>query len=405
VKTATTVPVPSGPVQAVIGVDPRLTYQKMLGWEATAQAGEVDSPLFGQYKDLLYDRAVNDLGINRLRLEVHESASGFDLARLDQKMQRVVLPIKQRLEARGERLFLNMCVVGNRFATNPSGYANATLGVYRHMQSAYGFLPDRWEVALEPDTFAWGPISNVSNAIVAAGNTLKANGFPVAFSAPSSLDMHRSATWMDDIAKNPTALGYVSEFVYHSYSSASDTTRQAIAAKGARYGKTTAMLEHIAAPYDELHADLKLANVSAWQQYTLAYPAAHDDGAQYYWIDKSKSTPEQAVVLSNQARYLRQYFKYIRLGSVRIGANTTNASFDPLAFVNANGAYVVVINAKSPGAFSVQGLPPGTYEASYSLYGQNVVKASDLSVLGGQSLTTSIPGTGLITIAEKGLVP
>ena len=36
-------------------------------------------------------------------------------------------------------------------------------------------------------------------------------------------------------------------------------------------------------------------------------------------------------------------------------------SFDPLAFINANGTYVVVVKADTPGSFSIENLPPGTY--------------------------------------------
>src|SRR4030095_4081640 len=57
--------------QAVVTLNPGVTFQTMLGWEATAQAGQVVfKQIFPKYKDALYDATVNDLGINRIRLEI-----------------------------------------------------------------------------------------------------------------------------------------------------------------------------------------------------------------------------------------------------------------------------------------------------------------------------------------------
>ena len=59
------------PVQAAgtVVIDPTTTHQTMAGWEATAWASQ-ESPAFPNFKDALFDQAVDDVGINRLRLEV-----------------------------------------------------------------------------------------------------------------------------------------------------------------------------------------------------------------------------------------------------------------------------------------------------------------------------------------------
>jgi O-glycosyl hydrolase len=389
--------------RAVISLDPRTTYQTMLGWEATAQAGEVDSPGFPAYQDFLFDQAVNDLGINRLRVEVREarSGSGFDLDRFDRKMRLVALPMKQRLEARGERLFLNICTV-EAFRNNPTGYANAVLGLYRHLQATYGFLPDRWEVALEPESFNWGPPASMVNTMVATGDLLKANGFPVAFTAPSNPSIDSAIRYFDEIARNPTALGYLSEFAYHSYGGGTDANRRAVAERALRHGKTTAMLEHIGADYAELHRDLKIGMVSAWQQYTLAYPATDgDNGAQFYFVDQAQSTPERILRLGRTATYLRQYFKHVRLGAVRIGATTADPSFDPVAFVNAGGTQVVVVSARAGGPVTIQGLPGGTYGVSYTTAARSGVELGEVALRAGDILSTAIPEAGVLTVYGK----
>jgi hypothetical protein len=128
-----------------IALDPANRFQTIVGWEATAQSGQSD-PAFSSVKDELFDRAITELGLNRIRLEfrsgfedhtdwdalkragtiddatfkchryatVNDNAdpftidpSGFKFAAIDTIIERVVLPLRQRLAAKGEKLFLN----------------------------------------------------------------------------------------------------------------------------------------------------------------------------------------------------------------------------------------------------------------------------------------------------------
>ena len=135
---------------ATIIVDPNTRYQTITGWEAGEQAGQ-DFPGFPQFSDTLFTQAVNDLGISRFRLAIRSGLehtqdnytiwkgkgsptsgveydtwrcirtstvndnsdpnsinwNGFHFAELDNSIQKVVLPMKQKLEARGEKLYIN----------------------------------------------------------------------------------------------------------------------------------------------------------------------------------------------------------------------------------------------------------------------------------------------------------
>ena len=160
------------------------------------------------------------------------------------------------------------------------------------------------------------------------------------------------------------------------------------------------MLEHMGSTYQDLHNDLKLGRNSAWQQYTLAY-CSGDNGGSYYWVDQSN--PNNPVVkMGSRTKFLRQYFKFIRSGAVRIGATGDNSNFDPLAFINKNGTYVVVVKASQAGSFTVQGLPAGVYGIKYTTESQYDVNLPSQTIQNGQSLTTSIPGSGVITIYDFG---
>ncbi len=98
---------------------------------------------------------------------------------------------------------------------------------------------------------------------------------------------------------------------------------------------------------------------------------------------------------------LRQYYKYIRPGAVRLEATTTDQWADPVAFVNSDGRYVVVILAEGPGTVSIQHLPPGMYAISYSTANTFDVTLPDVHVAEGQSLTVNIPTAGVFTLHTR----
>jgi hypothetical protein len=182
-----------------ITVDPRITYQTITGWEAVAFALEPDNPAFANFKDELFDLVVNDLGINRVRLEIRSGVesdndnwsdyqagtidyptwrsrryatvndngdpcdidwSGFHFSEMDHAIDNIVLPLKDLLQAEGEKLCVNVNYVaftgqitggGIYIHNDPAEYAEFVLATYQHLQQKYGWVPDLWEVILEPD--------------------------------------------------------------------------------------------------------------------------------------------------------------------------------------------------------------------------------------------------------------
>jgi uncharacterized protein (TIGR03437 family) len=384
---------------AAITLNPSTTYQTMTGWEATAQAGHQECPGFTNHP-ALFDDAVNDLGLNRLRLELRANAGGltFNLQDLDRDVRDMAVPMRQRLAARGERLFVNVCFVGrSELNSDADRYAQQVLAAYQHLEQTFGWVPDGWEVALEPGYVSpWWSEQSMARAIVAAGKLLKENNYDPYFIAPSNPGGPANAlAWFDTIARHtPSVFPYLKELSYHRYDSAGDALAQ-IAARGAQYRIGTAMLEHIAADQHELHSDLKIANVSAWQQYTLAYCVPTEDGSAYYYLKGNSYS------LSAHARVLRQYFKFIRAGAVRIDAQTTNSSFDPVAFINADGGYTVVVKAAAGGSFSVANLPAGVYGIKHTTRAAYDRDEPDVTIGASQTLAARIPGEGVVTIYRK----
>ncbi|OGR87242.1 MAG: hypothetical protein A3J74_11255 [Elusimicrobia bacterium RIFCSPHIGHO2_02_FULL_57_9] len=441
-----------------ITLNPATTYQTITGWEAAAQAGQSD-PLFPNFKDTLFNQAVNDLGVNRLRLEINSGAentrdfwtefrngqidnatlrclrystvndnadpfvinpSGFQFAQLDDTVDNVVLPMMQKLQARGERLYVNLnyvaftgqmtgagCPAGLQYNhdDSPDEYAEFVLATYQHLQSKYGWGPDSWEIILEPDNTSFWRGTQIGNAIAAAGSRLQANAFSSPrFVAPSVTNMANASPYFDAMIAVSGVQQYLSEISYHRYGGVSTGNLQSIASRAVQYGLNTGMLEHIAANYLELHDDLKIGRNSAWQQFALAFPTS-DNGAQYYWIDAGGG-----VNIGGRTKFLRQYFKYIRKGAVRIDAVSNNSGFDPLAFINTDGKYVVVVKTSAGGSFSIQGLPAGTYGIKYTAGGADSpayydVDSTDRTITAGQAVAASIPIAGAITIYAKSFGP
>jgi hypothetical protein len=434
-----------------ITLNPKTTYQTITGWEAVAQAGQLecaidpatgkyDPLLFAAYKESLFDQAVAD-GINRIRLEVRSGSenpvdyfslylsgqitrqewkahwhdivndnnnphqindAGFQFAEIDNQIEQVILPLKERLEARGETLFLNVNYVdfsGSTFEHKdaPEEYAEFVLAAVKHMKAEYNLVPDAWEVILEPDTGAAWSGTQIGQAIAAAGARLKAEGIPMRFIGPSTTNMTNAISYFDQVIAVPGAREYLSEISYHRYGGVSGISLQAIAARSAKYKLQTSMLEHIGSGYEDLHEDLKIGLNSSWQQFTLGY-CGTDDGGAYYTIDQT-DLRRPRVIIGSRTKFLRQYFKFIRPGAVRLGA-TGGGAFDPLAFINPGNKYVVVVKAASGGSFAVQNLPAGTYGIKYTTNTTYDVSLPAVTLSAGQSLTAAIPAAGVLTVYQ-----
>jgi len=274
------------------------------------------------------------------------------------------------------------------------------MATYQHLHDRYGWVPDAWEVILEPDNVSQWNGTLIGRAIVATADRLNANGFRPAFIAPSNTNMANAITYFDQMVQVPGVLQHLKEFSYHRYGGVSSANLQTIASRAKQFGVDTSMLEWWSNSngYRTLHEDLKVGNNSAWQQGVIA--GAPDAATALYKIDASN--PDKPVVLiGDKTKFLRQYYKFIRPGAIRIEASSNSSSFDPLAFINPNSRYVVVVKADAGGNFSVQSLPAGTYGIKYTTASEYDRDLPDQSITSGQTLTTSIPEIGLLAIYQK----
>lgn len=419
---------------ATVTVDTTTQHQVMAGWEATAQGGQEASG-FLSWQQALMDQAANDLGINRLRIEVRAGAenptdwyaawkngsittstwnanryatvndngnagslnmAGFHFTELDEKMNLVAMPLRQRLASRGERLYLNLTYVGFTTASgyvhdDPAEYAELMLATFIHLRDTFGVTPDAIEVILEPDNGTHWTGTLIGQAIVAAGDRLAAAGFHPEFIGPSVMYMSRAVPHLDAMVAVPRVLDYLREVSYHRYGGVSDANLTAIRGRAAQYGLRTSMLEHMGSGVEDLYKDLTLANASAWQQFALAYPTA-DNGAQYYTI--SGSTP----VMGSRTRLLRQYFRYVREGARRVAATSTSNGVRPVAFTNPGGGMAVVLHIDAAGSYTVSGIRPGSYGAEFTSSSGARTQLPNVTATSGATVTVAPTQTGVLTL-------
>lgn len=429
-----------------IHVDATQRYQVMTGWQATAQVGETECQGYSTYKDELFRRAVNELGLNRLKVPVRAGAegprdwfgefmsgqiprgtmtanwytavndnadpnvidpNGFHFTELDTKIELIALPLRNELQARGESLYFMLAYLDHgpgpwEHSAAPQEYAEFLVAVFQHMQSKYGFVPDAIEAVNEPDnstvTFTE---TQLGPAVAAAGQRLRAAGFDPVFVSPSTAFARRAVNYFDGMARTAAALPFVGEISYHRYDNGgvAGADLEEIAARARQHGIKSSMLEHIGSGHEDLYDDLTVAQVSAWEQFGLAFCDTNGDnsGNRYFWIDNADPS---RVRITNQARHLAQYFRNVRIGAQRIAAASSSSRLKPVAFLNPNGRQLVIVNASGGESFTVSGLPAGTYGITYSTASGDGAHA-DVTLGTGQHLSTSIPAGGVIAIFPK----
>lgn len=433
----------SGSPDAVITLDPNTTLQTITGWEASTYAADWPghTASYPLYMDELINLAADDLGINRVRLEIrsgtenptdywqmyvdgtigegdyidngytiiNDNADPFDIdmskfkfSFVDHEIDAIVNPLRQRLATNGEELYVNLTYVDFEDTAfehydNPEEYAEFMLATFQHIQNKYGWVPDSVEVILEPDNSSWTG-NHIGSVMVAAGDRLAANGFNPDFIAPSVAFIGNATSYFDGLIAVSGAENYISEFSYHRYGGASDTQVQNIVNRANTYGIDTSMIEHMGTPYQDLHKDLDQGQNSAWNGgFSLAGLSSDFD---YYRIDDSNPSNPQ-VILNDKTKFYRQYFKFIRGGAVRIEATSNSGNFDPVAFINTDSKFVVVVKAETGGDIAINGLPEGTYGIKYTTSAQYNIDLLDQQINAGQTLNTNIPAAGVITIYAK----
>lgn len=349
---------------------PGTVYQTMRGWEVTAQAGDQEANA-NLYLDTVIELGAQ-YGVDAIRLEIKdewETSNGvYDWSFWDSRVPDFVLPFKEAVARHGRTMRLNLCYVAfgthSGLHTTAANYADFMLAGVQYLDTTFGLVPDTIEVILEPDNTGGVGVhlntgAEIGAATKALGDLLATNGYTPGFIVPSALSMAAASTLYDSTTAVSGASAYITTLSYHRYSGVSDPNLAAILSRINADGIESAMLEWITANAETLWADLTKANVSMWQQYCLAFPTS-DDGAQLFPIISNAPT------IGSRTPGLAQYFKHVRRGATRIAATSGTANVRPVAFINPDGRYAVVLHADASGTYTVGPVPAGSYYVTRS---------------------------------------
>ena len=428
-------PPPPPPGNVTVSVNTTVTHQTMTGWQANAQAGQWEAS-YAQWRDAVRDRAVED-GINRLRVDVRSGVENptdsfnqwisgqvteaewrcaryetvndnanpavldmtrFNFGEIDTTMVRVVLPMREKLQQRGEVLGLTAtyvrfgCMGGQYVHSNAAEYGEFAVAVMNHLRDRFGFVPDTWEIINEPDNTGgvWSP-TLIREAVLEIDQRLRQAGYTsIQIIAPS----HANATSALNAATtlmSSAAGSLVDQIGYHRYGGATQSTVQSLGTLAGSRGLSTAMTEHIGSGYDDLLMDITLGRASTWEQYVLAFPTS-DNGAQYYTIQGT------TVNTGSRTKWLRHYFRHVRRGAVRVEATTATGGIVPVAFRNPNGRVAVIVKYDSPGTISIGGLPAGTYGVGFESQATSDGTMPDVTVGSDGVATLQVQSQGVVAL-------
>ena len=216
------------PEVTTIVVDPSERHQTIDGWAVNLRQWEEDKAndrydrTSDLHLDLIYRFLADSVGINAVRLEIPSGmenranrwtrfragdlsyrewqttrfekvndnddpavadTTGFLFDGFDHRVEHMLLPLKRAVEARGEKLYVNVNYVDFKWnasnvqgplshADHPEEFAEFVLVYFERLRDKYGIVPDAFEVVLEPEnTERWrGP--TIGRALVAATDRL-----------------------------------------------------------------------------------------------------------------------------------------------------------------------------------------------------------------------------------------
>ena len=385
-----------------ITVNASVKYQTVIGWEALAQSWEIDKknntydPSWRTSANAIADRMVNELGINRIAMPLssgwanpvdywsqfvgHELSyrewrkhsyektdpNARQTAQFDFYAETVLMPMKQRLEANGEKLYVNM-IFGDfdkgtdstfAFAQDPEAYAAFVQFYADRLKTKYDVVIDAYTIINEPDNTDGWRGGEIGRALLAVKRRLTAAGYAdVNYIAPSATAASNALLYASRMTLVAGAMQALTTLSYHRY-------QPGDYAKISNYAKSqhlmTDMSEYFPADIDVLFDDLTIGNVSSWQKWSVA---GRQGGslAGYYVADFSNPSAPVYTFAPNVAN-LALVFRYVRSGAVRIEAQS--ATMRTMAFVNSDGKQVLFAKRRAgsgSGAVTVTGMQPGTY--------------------------------------------
>ena len=402
-----------------VTVNPATTYQTIRGWGATAHVPPQVSPAL---REQIFDEAVNELGLTRLRINIprqewesvrnddgdpyHINWAAFRSPTLDEKITELVLPFKQRVEARGEKFtayvnpsFFDGGSSGSAPAwllDNPAEYAEWATAILLHLRDSYNIVPDYYSICNEAgNNNAFTP-ERLCSIMKELGPRMQALGFTTKFETPECVNANTSWRYLSVLQNDPAIWPYIGVISYHLYGN--NAARPQIRDFAHARGLPTAQTEFMGTNFSHLYDDLVLGGVSYWEHYALA---GGEGGGNGMYLDINRTGTSFSYYAP--ARDFRQLTRYVRPGAVRIEATSDDPALRPLAFMKDDRLTVVLWNsATAPKTVMMHRLPTGRYGQSQSVNRQQAQECGVREVDAAGMLTVTVPANTVSTLYPVG---
>ncbi|MGQ9731266.1 MAG: hypothetical protein ACUVX8_08305 [Candidatus Zipacnadales bacterium] len=410
------------PVEVTVTVNASVKHQPILGWGKTTPWMSVPRLL----RDQCIDRAVNDLGLNRLRFEgmcgnrikfrswewlndnddpFNINWEGFNTEQLDMRVREWLVPWKAAVEARDEPF--NLYVSPSFFkggssgdlppwmAADPQEYAEWALALLLRLRDEHGITADYYSICNEAgnnNVFTAQVVAQMTRALVPR---LREAGFQTLIQFPESVNAHVAWQYIEELRNESQIWDWIGLLSYHWYGRDNQAAMVKVRDFARERGLPTAQTEFMDLTIDHLYDDLVLGGTSYWEIYGLATPdfeaalshisSTSFRGGPWYW-------------------QFRQVIHYVRPGAVRLEATSTDMRLRALAFEAQGKRTVVLINTSVPHmdrTVAVKGLAPGIYGVSQAI-GQNPCQELGLREVGADGVTTvTVKGNSVLTVYPR----
>lgn len=401
---------------------PEVRHQTILGWGKSMPHLPAPKMLRRQ----CIERAVNDLGINRLRFEglcgnrtsgrswewLNDNGdpfrinwAGFNTRGVDERVREWLLPWKQAVESRGEPFDLYVSPSFFRrgssgdvppwMLADPQEYAEWAVALLLRLREKHGITPDYYCICNEAgngNAFSPPVVGRMIKALVPR---LRRRGFDARIQFPESINAHVARRYVRELRDDPEIWEWIGLISYHWYGSDNQSAMVWLRDFARGRNLPTAQTEFMNLTIDHLYDDMVLGGVSYWEIYGLGGPdyrsaLSHVSsttfrGGPWYWR-------------------FRQVSHYVRPGAVRIGCRSSDPAVRVLAFEREKRCTVVLINTEAPHrkrSVTVSGLPEGAYGVCRCV-GRRPYEEMGVRTVGpGRALTVEVAADSVLTVYPR----
>jgi hypothetical protein len=252
-----------------------------------------------------------------------------------------------------------------------------------YMKTNYGLNINYAVIYNEPSIVS----TILADDIKALGPRFLTNGLTTRVQYAEAVAPQTDWNYITPELNDPDMWQWVGRLSFHNYGTA-DPYRSYVRDYGNARGLTTAQTEMGNPTFDDLYSDLTLAGVSYWE---VAYSAN---------LTLVPTAGLTGFTPSSTYFRLRQLMHYVRPGTVRVAAISSDPSVRALAF-SKNGKITVVIenNSASAQTINLSALPPGDYGLSKSGAGTTFFQELGIRTVGADGLLTltNIAGGSAVT--------